>query len=424
MADTVSMPKLGFDMAEGNLVRWLKKVNDPVEKGQVLAEIETDKATVEVESPYSGVVLQLVVEEGTSVPIGSPIAMIGAAGEKLESSTTIQAIVANVFPEVKAKVAEVTAEAKAEKETMVSLSTLRPSSSESISASPLARHLAKEQNIDLTNVIGTGPSGRIVRKDVELAIKSTSQDQSKNVSSLSFNKISRPGSIPEDKRLPMSKLRSAIGRRMLDAKQTVPHFYLTTDVDVERMLDLRNQLNSILPDEQKISVNDFIIKAVGLALRQYPKLNSSISGNEIIQHGHIHIGVAVSVDGGLLTIVVRDADIKDLREINNEVKEMANRVRSGKVKTEDIEGSTFSISNLGMFDVENFAAIINPPESAILAVASARDAVVIKNGVVSSGKRMKITISADHRVTDGVEAAKFIQVVKQIIETPVQMLVS
>jgi pyruvate dehydrogenase E2 component (dihydrolipoamide acetyltransferase) len=424
MADTVSMPKLGFDMAEGNLVRWLKKVNDPVEKGQVLAEIETDKATVEVESPYSGVVLQLVVEEGTSVPIGSPIAMIGAAGEKLESSTTIQAIVANVFPEVKAKVAEVTAEAKAEKETMVSLSTLRPSSSESISASPLARHLAKEQNIDLTNVIGSGPSGRIVRKDVELSIKSTSQGQGKKVSSFSINKTARSGSIPEDKRIQISKLRSAIGRRMLDSKQTVPHFYLTTDIDVERMLDLRNQLNSLLPDEKKISVNDFIIKAVGLALRQYPKLNSSISGNEIIQHGHIHIGVAVSVDGGLLTIVVRDADIKDLREINSEVKEMANRVRSGKVKTEDIEGSTFSISNLGMFDVENFGAIINPPESAILAVASARDVVVLKNGVVSSGKRMKITISADHRVTDGVEAAKFMQVIKQVIETPIQMIVS
>ena len=211
---------------------------------------------------------------------------------------------------------------------------------------------------------------------------------------------------------------------MLDSKQTVPHFYLTSDIDVERMLDLRSQLNSLLPDEQKISVNDFIIKAVGLALRQYPNLNSSISGNEIIQHGHIHIGVAVSVDGGLLTIVVRDADIKDLREINSEVKEMANRVRSGKVKTEDIEGSTFSISNLGMFDVENFAAIINPPESAILAVASARDVVVIKNGVVSPGKRMKITISADHRVTDGVEAAKFMQAIKQVIETPVQMLVS
>jgi pyruvate dehydrogenase E2 component (dihydrolipoamide acetyltransferase) len=225
MADTVSMPKLGFDMAEGNLVRWLKKVNDPVEKGQVLAEIETDKATVEVESPYSGVVLQLVVEEGTSVPIGSPIAMIGAAGEKLESSTTIQAIVANVFPEVKAKVAEVTAEAKAEKETMVSLSTLRPSSSESISASPLARHLAKEQNIDLTNVIGSGPSGRIVRKDVELSIKSTSQGQGKKVSSFSINKTARSGSIPEDKRIQISKLRSAIGRRMLDSKQTVPHFY-------------------------------------------------------------------------------------------------------------------------------------------------------------------------------------------------------
>jgi pyruvate dehydrogenase E2 component (dihydrolipoamide acetyltransferase) len=424
MADTVSMPKLGFDMAEGNLVRWLKKVNDPVEKGQVLAEIETDKATVEVESPYSGVVLQLVVEEGTSVPIGSPIAIIGIAGEKVEGPAKIKAKVADEIPEAKAKLAEEASEVKAEKESVVPLPTLIPSSSGTVAASPLARHLAKEQNIDLSNVIGTGPSGRIVRKDVELAIKSTSQDQSKNVSSISFNKISRPGSIPEDKRLPMSKLRSAIGRRMLDSKQTVPHFYLTTDVDVERMLDLRNQLNSILPDEQKISVNDFIIKAVGLALRQYPNLNSSISGNEIIQHGHIHIGVAVSVEGGLLTIVVRDADTKDLKEINVDVKEMANRVRSGKVKTEDIEGSTFSISNLGMFDVENFAAIINPPESAILAVASARDAVVIKNGVVSSGKRMKITISADHRVTDGVEAAKFIQVVKQIIETPVQMLVS
>ena len=413
MADTVSMPKLGFDMAEGNLVRWLKKVNDPVEKGQVLAEIETDKATVEVESPYSGVILQLVVEEGTSVPIGSPIAIIGTAGEKVEGST-----------KVIAKVAEETPEVKAEKESEVPLPTLMPSSSGTVAASPLARHLAKEQNIDLSTVIGTGPSGRIVRKDVELAIKSTSQDQSRKFSSLSINKISRPGSIPEDKRIPISKLRSAIGRRMLDSKQTVPHFYLTTDIDVERMLDLRNQLNSLLPDEQKISVNDFIIKAVGLALRQYPNLNSSISDNEIIQHGHIHIGVAVSVDGGLLTIVVRDADIKDLREINSEVKEMANRVRSGKVKTEDIEGSTFSISNLGMFDVENFAAIINPPESAILAVASARDVVVLKNGVVSSGKRMKITISADHRVTDGVEAAKFMQAIKQVIETPIQMMVS
>jgi pyruvate dehydrogenase E2 component (dihydrolipoamide acetyltransferase) len=423
MADTVSMPKLGFDMAEGNLVRWLKKVNDPVEKGQVLAEIETDKATVEVESPYSGVVLQLVVEEGTSVPIGSPIAIIGTTGEKIDGSTTKKAEVADEISEAKAKGNQVTAEGKAEKETVVPLSTFMTSPSGTVTASPLARHLAKEQKIDLSTVIGTGPSGRIVRKDVEFAIKSTSQDQSKNVSSLSINKNSRPGSILEDKHILISKLRSAIGRRMLDSKQTVPHFYLTTDIDVERMLDLRTQLNSLLHDEEKISVNDFIIKAVGMALRQYPNLNSSISGTEIIQHGHIHIGVAVSVDGGLLTIVVRDADTKDLKEISMEVKEMVNRVKNGKVKTEDIEGSTFSISNLGMFDVENFAAIINPPESAILAVASAREAIVLKDGVVNSGKRMKITISADHRVTDGVEAAKFMQVIKQIVETPIQMLV-
>ena len=387
MADTVSMPKLGFDMAEGNLVRWLKKVNDPIEKGQILAEIETDKATVEVESPYSGIVLQLVVEEGTSVPIGSPIAIIGTAGEKIEGSISS-----------KAKPTEKITEVKEEKVPVDTLTTESAPMSGTISASPLARHLAKEQNIDLSKVTGTGPSGRIVRKDIELALKSPSHPQSNNIniSSSSFSKNMVSKSIPEDKQIPLSKLRSAIGRRMLDSKQSVPHFYLTTDIDVERMLDLRYQLNSLLPDDQKISINDFIIKAVGLALRQYPNLNSSISGNEIVQHGHIHIGVAVSVDGGLLTIVVRDADIKDLKEISSDVKEMANRVRSGKVKTEDIEGSTFSISNLGMFDVENFAAIINPPESAILAVASARDVVVLKGGDVTTGKRMKLTISADH----------------------------
>ena len=222
----------------------------------------------------------------------------------------------------------------------------------------------------------------------------------------------------------MNKLRSAIGRRMLESKQSIPHFYVTSDIDVVRVLDLREQINSLIPEGEKLSINDFVIKAAALALRKYPNLNASISGSDIIRHGHIHIGVAVSVEGGLLTIVVKDADRKDLRAISKEVKDMAGRVRVGKVKSEDIEGSTFSISNLGMFDVENFAAIINPPEAAILAIATARETVVVDNGEVAVGMRMKATISADHRVTDGVEAAKFMQAFKQLLETPVQLLVS
>jgi pyruvate dehydrogenase E2 component (dihydrolipoamide acetyltransferase) len=409
MAETVSMPKLGFDMAEGNLVRWLKKVNDPVEKGQALAEIETDKATVEVEAPYSGVVLQLIVEEGTSVPIGSPIAIIGQPGEKVE----IPSLDKTAKPEkIEKKVDEIQS---------VPFPVVTAPGETTFTASPLARRIALEKNVDLSKVSGTGPGGRIVRKDIELVMASVSAGA--ETVSPSF-KTTQLTDIPGDERIPLNKLRSAIGRRMLESKQSIPHFYVTSDIDVERLLDLREQINSLIPDGEKLSINDFIIKAAALALRQYPNLNSSISGSEIIRHGHIHIGVAVSVEGGLLTIVVRDADRKDLREISREVKEMAGRVRIGKVKSEDIEGSTFSISNLGMYDVENFAAIINPPEVAILAIASARETVVIDNGEAAAGTRMKATISADHRVTDGVEAAKFLQTLKLILETPVQLLIS
>jgi pyruvate dehydrogenase E2 component (dihydrolipoamide acetyltransferase) len=420
MAETVSMPKLGFDMAEGNLVRWLKKVNEKVEKGQVLAEIETDKATVEVESPFTGVVLQLIVDEGTDVPVGDPIAIIGAAGEKVATASTP----AKKPPETEfiEKSLEQEPSGKQSKKQTQELE----KGNLKIIASPLARRIAGESSIDLSKVTGTGPGGRIVRKDVEAALagKRTESAASLERSSLLAFKPFQQQEIPGDKRTPINKLRAAIGRRMQESKQSVPHFYVTSDIDIKRLLDIREQINSLMSEDLKLSINDYVIKAVALTLRQYPNINSSIDGNELLTHGHIHIGVAVSVEGGLLTIVVKNADQKDLREISRDVKEMAGRVRSGKVKTDDIEGSTFSISNLGMFDVENFAAIINPPEGAILAVGSARDSVVVEAGLPVVSKMMKITISADHRITDGVEAAQFMKTLKQKMELPAQLLVS
>lgn len=403
MADTVAMPKLGFDMAEGNLVRWLKKVNETVEKGQPLAEIETDKATVEVESPYSGVVLKLIVDEGTSVPVGDPIAVIGLEGES-----------------VNVEAAKTTMEAKkpAEKpiESVIPQVTIDTAvAADHLAVSPIARRIASEKHVDLTNIKGTGPGGRIVRKDVEAVIKGQPS---------SLQPVSNVTIIPGDEHIPVTKLRAAIGRRMLEAKQTIPHFYVTSEMNVDRLLDLREQINSEATEDEKLSINDYLIKAVALALRQFPNLNASISGSELTRHGHIHIGVAVAVEGGLLTVVVKDADLADVRWIGREVKEMAGRVRNGKVKPEDIEGSTFSISNLGMFDVENFAAIINPPETAILAVASARDTVIVEEGEMTIAKMMKVTLSADHRVTDGAEAAKFMQALKKIVENPAQLLLS
>jgi pyruvate dehydrogenase E2 component (dihydrolipoamide acetyltransferase) len=227
---------------------------------------------------------------------------------------------------------------------------------------------------------------------------------------------------PQDEKIKINRLRTAIGRRMVESKQQVPHFYITSIYKMEKVMDLRKQLNAYLPDDQKLTVNDFILKAVALNLRQFPNINASIKGDELVRYGHINIGVAVAVEGGLLTIVVKDADVKPLRQISIEVREMATRARSGKVRPEDIEGSTFSISNLGMFDVDSFLAIINPPEAAILAVGSAKEVPVVEDGQIKVGLRMSATISADHRVTDGAEAAKFMQSMAAYLEEPMRLV--
>jgi pyruvate dehydrogenase E2 component (dihydrolipoamide acetyltransferase) len=419
MAEMVIMPKLGFDMAEGLLVRWIKQEGEPVQKGEILAEIETDKVTQELPSSFDGVMLKHLVDQGTSVPVGAPIAFIGAPGEVVELDAVLVGEVKKeaVLVEAQAAVAPL-----AQSEEGLPQGTVK--------ASPLARRMAAERGLDLRSVRGSGPGGRIIRRDVEAALLSASAAPSPNAlvavepQPKAVIEPIPPVEVPvlPDERVALDKLRLAIGRRMVESKQSLPHFYVTHEYAVEALLALRKQINDTLPEDQKVSVNDFIIKAVAMTLREYPNLNASIVGNELVRHGQIHIGVAVSVPGGLLTVVCQNADRKPLRRISAEVKSMAARARSGKVRAEDVEGSTFSISNLGMFDVENFAAIINPPEAAILAVGSARAVPVVVDGELKPGMRMKMTLSADHRVTDGVEAAQFLQALAAWLENPLRLL--
>ncbi len=419
MAETVSMPKLGFDMAEGTLVRWLKKVGETVDKGEVLAEIETDKATVEVESSASGVVRSLLVDEGAVVPVNTPIAVVGTADEAIQELGNKGLGDQETGKKDKIESREQRAESTKPEIQQSAIINLQ---SEIVKASPLAKKIARDRSVDLGQVRGSGPGGRIVRRDIELAISG----QQLAVSEQKPSTVHRPPSVT-DETIGLTKLRQAIGRRMAEAKTKIPHFYVTHEYKMDALMDLRAQFNKIVPENEKLSVNDFIIKAAALTLRQIPNLNASLNANSVLRHGQVNIGVAVSVEGGLLTIVCRDADQKPLRQIAAEVKVMAARARDGKVKPDDIEGSTFSISNLGMYDVENFIAIINPPEAAILAVGSALEVPVVAgrdgNPAVGIGWRMKATISVDHRVSDGVEAAKFMQALAVYLEEPLRLVV-
>ena len=421
MAEIITMPKLGFDMTEGSLVRWAKQEGDKVEKGELLAEIETDKATVEVESQYSGVVLKHLVAEGASVPVGKPIAAVGAAGEKYEGTveqggekTVNQSIGQSGNQEEKA-------DQSTKKPADQATSSGNGSLPGGVRASPLARKLAEERGLNLQSIRGSGPMGRIIKRDVE-GVKSGVGAALPGLSGLQMAELGPP---PADKRVPLSRLRAAIGRRMSQSMQQAPHFYVTHEYDMDRVMDARAQANTLLEvSGEKLSVNDFVIKAAALALRQVPNLNARLDGDAVLQFGQVNIGVAVAVENGLLVVVCRDADRKPLRQISQEVKTMAERVRGGKVSPEDIEGSTFSISNLGMYDVYEFTAIINPPEAAILALGSAQQQAVVKDGQVVAGWRMRATISVDHRVSDGAEAARYLQALGQYLENPVSLFMS
>jgi pyruvate dehydrogenase E2 component (dihydrolipoamide acetyltransferase) len=419
VAEIVNMPKLGFDMAEGTLVRWVIPEDEAVEKGQVLAEIETDKATVEVESPHSGVVRRHLVDTGAIVPVSSPIAVVGEADEEIDYDQLVgETLVQESAPDL-----DVEPELSAVHEAIL---TDPQTESEGggfpggVKASPLARRVAENLGVDLRSVKGSGPNGRIVKADVE------SHQASPGVSTL------RPlaafpvdaASIPDDKTIKLTRLRSAIGKRMVQSKVEFPQFFVTHEYDVQALMEMRVQVNSLLPEGEKTSLNDYIIKAAAYGLREFPNLNARLEegGEAVRQYGHVNIGVAVAVEGGLLTVVCHDADLKPIRHISREIREKATRAREGKVKVEDIEGSTFSISNLGMFDVEEFIAIINPPEAAILAIGSANQVPVVNANTIVPGWRMKATISVDHRVSDGAEAARFLQALAKYLEEPLRLV--
>ncbi len=437
MAESITMPKLGFDMREGVLVRWVKNEGEAINKGDILAEIETDKATVEVESHASGVVRKLLASAGDVVPVGAVMAIVGTADEKIDdlipaagdskpaaAPTPAAPAVAQASPAPAPAPAPATPTAPAPAPV--------PAATGPIKASPLAKKIAGDAKVDLSHVQGSGPGGRIVRKDVEAALAGGPAPAAGTTPASAPATAKTPISVPLPSLVPVShadeivqttKLRQAIGRRLVESKQNLPHFYVSHEYKMDALLALRKQVNEYLPDNEKISVNDFVVKAVALALRQFPNLNASLDGDKIIRHGAVNVGVAVTVEGGLLTVVCRDADQKPLRLISAEIKAMAGRAREGKVKPDDVDGSTFSTSNLGMYDVEDFIAIINPPEAAILAISSAREVPVVEDGQVKVGSRMKATISVDHRVSDGAEAAKFMQALAAYLEEPLRLLV-
>lgn len=415
MPEFVPMPKLGFDMAEGRLVRKVVQEGQPIKKGEILAEVETDKATVEVEAYTTGTIAAWLVDENQFVPIGTHMVVIAAPGEKVDVAS------------LKAKSEQPSAvshQPSAISQPPFTASTptsnIQLPASDFLRISPIARRMAEELKIDPRSITGTGPEGRITKKDVEAFAKSGGATKAASAPSPAAAAVAVTA---EDKKVPLTKLRQAIARRMVESKTTIPHFYVATEVDMGAVIDLRKQLNSLVSESEKISVNDFILKAAALTLREFPNINTSFNGDHLVQHGHVNMGIAVAVNGGLLTIVVKDCDVKSVKMIAAEAKAMAARARDGKVKPEDIDGSTFTVSNLGMFDVDSFTAIINPPEAAILAVGSAKEIAVVKNGSLTTGWRMKATISADHRVTDGAEAAQFMQAFKKKLEEPLRLMI-
>lgn len=422
MAELITMPKLGFDMREGKLGEWIKKAGEAVTQGETIVLVETDKATVEVPAFRSGVLLEVLVEAGESVPIGTPIAIIGEAGEAVDRAAL--GLGPAAAPAVAAPAAAPAGPAPAPTATVEPPAEAAAEGGR-ILASPVAVRMAGELGIDLRQVRGSGPGGRIIKRDIEAYL--AAQDKAaKTLQAAPPPPMPIPSYEPTlegYRAIPLTGMRQTIARRMVESKTQAPHFYITSEVDMAAAMALRSQLNALLPDEGKISVNDLIVKAAALALRVFPNINAAFGGNEIRLYEQVNIGIAVARETGLVTAVLRDCDKKPLTQLARESRELVSRAREGRMKPEDMVGATFTISNLGMFDVEDFIAIISPTQAAILAVGSVKQVPVVgPDGQLTVGTRVKITISADHRVTDGAEAARFLQAVKANLEQPLKLL--
>ena len=421
MAEIIAMPDLGFEAGEGELSVWLKSVGDEIQAGEPIAEFESDKVTLEVEASAAGVLLELLIQPGQSAPAGAPIARVGEAHE-LSSPPSPAPTQEPSPPPVAPPEAETPSDplpaAPQEKQPARHLS--REPIENGVLATPIALRMAREHNLDLRRVAGSGPGGRILRGDVENHLAqagpgtpAVATGQAQNASDPSKT----TGSTA-------SPLRRTIARRMSLSKQTIPHFYITSSVTMDDALALRKQINDALSADAQVTVNDMVMKATALALRDFPNLNASCVEDRIEYHPDIHIGAAVAVEGGVLTVVNRQTDRRNIDEIAHANRSMIQRARAGKVRPEDVTGSTFTISNLGGYDTDHFAAIINPPEAAILGVATARETAVVVEGRVVVRTVMQMTISADHRVTDGAECAVFLQRVKELLETPIRLFLT
>ena len=415
MAEIVYMPKLSDTMTEGVVAAWTKNVGDAVKTGEILAEIETDKATMEFESFYDGVLLYIGVETGKTAPVNAILAIIGDKGEDIASLITATPEV-TVISEKKVeekKEATPTPLVVKEKAPVAEVKSIPLSSNSGrIFASPLAKKLAEEKGIDINAVSGTGENGRIIKKDVDHYTPYTPANRIFSQAPLGVE-----GFTDE----PVSQMRKTISRRLAESKFSAPHFYLTLDIDMDQAITIRKGLNSV--EGVKVSFNDMVVKAVGMSLKQHPTVNSAWMGDFIRKNQHVHVGVAVAVEDGLLVPVIRFADSKGILEIASEVREYAQKAKDKKLQPSDWEGNTFTISNLGMFGIESFTAIINAPDSCIMAVGGIKEVPVVKDGKIVPGNVMKVTLSCDHRVVDGASGAAFLQTFKQFMENPVSMLI-
>ncbi len=419
MAEVVYMPKLSDTMTEGVVAAWTKNVGDAVKSGEVLAEIETDKATMEFESFYDGVLLHIGVETGKAAPVNSVLAIIGEAGEDISSllATAGAPASSTPAPAPTATTAPVAASEPTPIPTPVATPVAAPialaNNSDRVFASPLAKKMAAERGIDIHTVGGTGENGRIVKRDVDHYVPYTPAANAPAYTAAPAGTVSFTDE-------PVSQMRKTIARRLAESKFTAPHFYLTLDIDMDAAIATRKGLNSL--EGVKVSYNDMVIKAVAMALRKHPAVNSAWMGDFIRRNEHVNIGVAVAVEDGLLVPVVRFADGKGLTQISAEVRESAQKAKDKKLQPSDWEGNTFTISNLGMFGIESFTAIVNPPDACILAIGGIKEVPVVKNGQVVPGNVMKVTLSCDHRAVDGASGAAFLQTFKTYMEQPAAML--
>ena len=422
MAEVINMPRLSDTMEEGTLAKWFKKVGDTVKEGEILAEIETDKATMEFESFHDGILLHIGIDEGSTAPVDSIIAIIGSKGEDISSLLKNADIKVKEEPKPEVK-EEPKPEVKEEPKPEVK-EELKPEvkeepkpvsnnnkPSDRILISPLAKSLAKEKGIDISSVKGTGDNGRIIKRDID-SFKPSNYSQ--------FSQPS-PQLTESSYETQNSTMRKAIAKRLADSKFSAPHYYLNIELEMDNMISFRKQF--IQTQNIKISFNDIIAKAVSLSLAKHPKVNSRWYDDKIIFNEHVHLGVAVAVDDGLIVPIVKFANSKGLPQINSEIKDFAERAKNKKLTPAEIEGSTFTISNLGMFGIESFTSIINQPNSAILSIGAIVQKPIIKNNEVVLGNTMKLTLACDHRTVDGATGSLFLKTLKEYVENPVSILI-